>query len=237
MTPFYFKTKLLFFFLCGTFVFSQSTTDNGVFKAFDEIVGLENTTFFNGPEFKDEFLNAGGDSRYFNQKAFTDSAIEYNGQLYTNVPLEYDIFSDNVITRSNDYLSGFFVKLLPEHVIDFTIERHHFVKLEELDSNPDDNGFYEVAVNGKPFKLYIKHVRIKNERTVGYMVELSFTNENYYVVQNEGVHTIVNSIKDFKEFVPDRYKEVQKFRKDYKSIYKSDTDGFMIKLIEHLNGF
>lgn len=237
MTRFCFKIKYLFFLLCGACAFSQSAIDHKTYKAFDELVGLENTAFFNGPEFKDEFPNAGGDSRYFNLKAFTDSTVEYNGQSYINVPLEYDIFSDNLITRSNDYLSGFIIKLLPEFVSDFTIEGHHFVKLDNLDPKLDDKGFYEVAVNGEPFILYIKHVRSKKERTVGYTVEHSFTKENYYVVQNESVHTVVNSIKDFKEFLPGRYKEVQKFRKDYRSIYKSDVDGFMIKLIEHLNGF
>jgi len=237
MIRFYFKTQFLFFLLYGVFAFAQSTIDESAYKAFDEIIGLENTTFFNGAEFKDEFPNADGDSRYFNLYTFAYGSIEYGGQYYSKIPLEYDIFSDNVITSSNDYLSDFIVTLIPEYVTHFTIQGHRFVKLQAQNLSFDDNGFYEVAVNGTPFTLYIKHVRRKKERTAGYEVEHSFSNENHYVVQNEDVYTKVNSIKDFKEVVPGRYKEVQKFRKDYKSMYKSDTEGFMIKLVKHLNGF
>lgn len=234
---FYFKTQFLFFLLHGAFVFTQATIDDSTYEAFDELIGLENTTFFNGSEFKDEFPNASGDSRYFNLYAFTDGRIEYDGQSYSKVPLEYDIFSDNVITKSNDYLSDFIVTLIPEYVTDFTIKGHHFVKLQAPNLSFEGSGFHEVAVNGKPFALYIKHMRKKKERTTGYTVEHSFSNENHYVVENEDVYTKVNSIKDFKKVVPGRYKEVQKFRKDYRSTYKSDTEGFMIKLIKHLNGF
>lgn len=237
MTRFYFKIEFWVFFLHGAFVFSQSPNDNLINRTYDNLVGLENTAFLNGTEFKDEYQNANGDSRYFNLFEFAEGNIGYNGQLYSNVPLEYDIFSDNVITRSNDYLSNFLVKLIPEYISGFTIGGHDFVKLQAPNLNFDDNGFYEAALNGRLFKLYIKHVRKEKERTVDYKVQHSFSKENYYVVQNEGIYTRVNSIKDFKKIVPDLYKEVQKFRSDYKLLYKSDIDGFMTKLLEHLNGF
>ncbi|MCM4154027.1 hypothetical protein DHD05_20755 [Arenibacter sp. N53] len=229
---------LLFLFFKVVVLFSQSVTNNEIFKAYDDLVGLENAGFFNGPEFKDEYANSSGVSRYFNQNIFfTDSAIEYNGQLYVNIPLEYDIFSDNVITKSQDYLSNFIVRLIPEYISKFTLEGHNFVKLTDSKLDLVGNGFYEIASIGNQFKLYLKHIRKDKERTLALSVQHSFTNQNYYLLQYEGSHYIISSIKDFKRVVPYRYKEIQKFRKDYKFMYKDDNYNFMIKLIEYLNGY
>lgn len=236
MKNFYFGIHLFLslFLFDSTVSFSQSENENEIHKVYDDLVGIENTKFYNGPEFKDEFPNASGDSRYFNHYSFSDSNIEYGGQLYSNVPLEYDIFSDKVITRSNTYLSNFIVQLIPEYISNFTINDHDFVKL--TDYHMDDIGFYEVVSVGDSFKLYIKHIRKYKKRTVGFTVQHSFTNENYYLVHYNDTYHIINSIKDLKKVVPNRYKEVQKYRKDYKSLYKADINNFMIKLIEYLNG-
>mgnify|MGYP003654892661 FL=1 len=94
----------MFLFFKIVVLFSQSLTDNEIHKTYNDLVGLENTGFYNGPEFKDEYANSSGDSRYFNQSIFVDGTIEYDGQLFVNVALEYDIFSDNVITKSKDFL-------------------------------------------------------------------------------------------------------------------------------------
>lgn len=218
-------------------LFSQTISLNEIYKAYDSLIGLENAGFYNGPEFKDEYINSSGDSRYFNQNVFAQSAIEYKGQFYTNVLLEYDIFTDNVITRSDDYIGNFIVRLIPEYIFRFNLNGHNFVRLTDSDMDIGGNGFYEIVSVGNPFKLFIKHIRKKKERTLDLTVQNSFENHNYYLIQNKDSYFIINSINDFKKVVPDRYKEVQKFRKDYKSIFKVDMDGFMIKLIDYLQEY
>ena len=228
----------LYIIYCNSFaVFSQSTSADEIYTAYDDLVGLQNTDFYNGPEFIDEYPNAVGDSRYFNLFDFTGSSIEYDGQLYSDVPLEYDIFSDNVISKSNDHLGNFIVKLIPEYISNFTIDEHRFVKLTDPGFDFDGNGFYEVLASGDTFNLYVKHLRNRKELTTDFAVQQSFTNENYFLVQYDGTYHVINSIKDFKKIVPDRYKEIQKFRKDYKPIFKSDIESFMKKLVEYLNGY
>ena len=240
MNSFSCRTQLslfLFLFFKIVVLFSQSLTDNEIHKTYNDLVGLENTGFYNGPEFKDEYANSSGDSRYFNQSIFVDGTIEYDGQLFVNVPLEYDIFSDNVITKSKDYMGNFIVRLIPEFISKFTIDGHNFIKLYDSKLQLAGNGFYEIATAGNQFKLYLKHIRKVKERTVDFSVQYGFTSHNFYLVQCDGDYFIISSIKDFKRVVPVRYKEIQKFRKDYKLMYKSNNHGFMIKLIEYLNGY
>ena len=227
---------LCLFIFNSTILFSQSVTEIINHNVYDDLVGLENTGIYNGSEFKDEYPNALGVSRFFNQNSFLNGTIVYDGQLYTKVPLEYDILSDNVLTKSNDYLNNFIVQLIPEHISNFTINGHDFVKLRDSKLSLNDDGFYEIASLGNPFKLYIKHVRSEKERTIDLAVRHILSSENYYIVNHNGAYHTIHSIKDLKQVIPDRYKEIQKFRKDNRSIYRSDMNGFMIQLVEYLNG-
>jgi hypothetical protein len=240
MDKFNYRTHLVFFlFLISNSVvlFAQSLRNNEIHRAYDKLVGIENAGFYNGPEFKDEYTNSSGVSRYFNENVFAQNSIEYKGQLYTNVLLEYDIFSDNIITRSDDYLSNFIVRLIPEYISAFSLNGHDFVRLTDTKMDMEGNGFYEIASVGNLFQLYIKHIRKKKERTVDLTVQHSFASQNYFLLQYKGSYNIISSTKDFKKVIPDRYNEVQKFRRDYKTLHKADIDGFMIKLIEYLQGY
>jgi len=228
---------LLFLFFRVVFLFSQSLADSEIHKKYDELVGLESAGFYNGPEFKEDYATSSGVSRYFNQNTFDDGIVEYNGQLFAKVPLKYDIFSDNVITKSKDYLGNFIVRLIPEFISKFSIDGHDFVKLTDAKLELSGNGFYEILTVGNQFNLYLKHIRKDKERTVDLSVQHSFTNQNYYLVQYDGIFYPISSIKDFRKVVPVRYNEIQKFRKDYKFMYKANNYGFMIRLIEYLNGY
>lgn len=82
---------------------SQSIRDNAIHVVYDAIVGGENTGLYNGPEFKDQFLDSwDGSHIYLNTHTFMHSTLIYNDQLYTNVALKYDLFDDNVVIRSED---------------------------------------------------------------------------------------------------------------------------------------
>lgn len=216
---------------------SQSTRDNAIHVVYDAIVGGENTGLYNGPEFKDQFLDSwDGSHIYLNTHVFTHNTLIYNNQRYTNVPLKYDLFDDNVVIRSEDNLSIFQIKLVPENISSFTVHNRDFVKLTEPQLNIDGHGFFEIASIGNIVSLYIKHVKTKKKETINNILQYSLVEDNYYLLVYNGVYHIVRSIKGFKKVIPNRYKEIRKFRKEYKSIYKTDRDGFMIKLIKYLDG-
>lgn len=150
-------------FLClGLVSYAQSASvmDNIVHHVYDELVGSENTGLYNGPEFKDQFLDSWDDSHmYLDSSVFMNGTLVYNNQLYTGVPLKYDIYGDNVIIRSNDHLSSFQVELIAENISRFTVHNRDFTKLTGTGSELEGNGYFEVAILGKVASLYIKHVK------------------------------------------------------------------------------
>ena len=144
--PFHSVICCLYSSLLISFVsFSQSNSDFKALELYDTLIGQENTGLYNGLEFKAENIVGNEVSRYFNQNSFVNSTLKYKGQLYAKVPLEYDILTDNVLTRSYDQKSSFVVQLIPEYVTHFTIDGHRFVRLTDARIDFDGNGFYEVA--------------------------------------------------------------------------------------------
>ena len=225
----------LFFMLLNLVAFSQSRLPNKIYETYDEIVGLDNTGLYNGTEFTDLFLNTDGTYRYYNSYDYTRGSVTYNGQYYVNVLLKYDLLEDNLLTRSDDNLSIFNVKLIPEFVASFSIHNHNFVRLTDLDLNISGNGFFEVAYLGNDLELYIKHTKRKKDKALNSGVQYRFSTDNFYLLKRNGTYSFINSSKDLREILPEKNQEIRDFYKSYKALYKSNPDVFMAKLVQYLD--
>ncbi len=197
---------------------------------------MDNTGLYNGTEFNDPFLNTDGTYRYFNGFDYTKGFLEYNGQQYANVSLKYDLLEDNLLTRSNDNLSIFNVKLIPEFVNSFSIYNHNFVRLDNTNLNIAGNGFFEVGHLGNEISLYIKRAKRKKDKPLKTGVQYKFSENTSYVLKHNGVYNVVGKAKDVWEIIPEKEAQIREFSKTYKTISKSNPDSFMIKLIQYLDG-
>lgn len=226
----------LFFSLLDLVAFSQTKLPNDIYETYDKIVGLDNTGLYNGTEFTDLFLNTDGTYRYFNGYDYTPGTVAYNGQYYVNVLLKYDLLDDNLLTRSNDNLSIFNVKLIPEFVDSFSIYNRNFVRLTDIDLNISGNGFFEAAYLGNDLELYIKHTKKKKDKALNSGIQYRFSDDNFYIVKTNGKYSIVDSSKDLRELIPEKDKEIRDFYKSYRALNKSNPDVFMVKLLKYLDG-
>lgn len=226
------------FFICALFSltgFSQSNLQHKIYQSYDSMVGLYNTGLYNGTEFDDPFLNTNGTYRYFKNYDFTNGSINYKGQVYVNVPLKYDLLEDNIITYSNDNLSIFYIKLIPEFIDSFSIYGHSFIKLSDIKLGIAGNSFYEVAYLGNKLNLYIKHTKKKKDKALRSGVQYSFSQDDFYIIKHNGKYTTVNSSKEFRKLFPDKAKEIREFYKRFKTLSKSNPNVFMVKLVKFLD--
>ncbi|MDN3723669.1 hypothetical protein QRD02_04695 [Aequorivita sp. SDUM287046] len=224
----------LFFF--GTATFSQNKSHDKIYKTYDKIVGLENTGLFNGTEFTDLFLNTDGSYRYFNGFDYVMGSVTYQGQYYVDVLLKYDLLEDNLLTVSDDNLSIFNVKLIPEFVESFSVHNHNFVRLSTINLGFSGNGFYEIAYLGNTYKLYIKRTKKIKDNALKSGVQYSFSPNDSYILNKDGSHSVIKSERDLRKLLPENEDEINSFYKTYKVLYKSDPDAFMIKLVKFLDG-
>ncbi len=232
------KIKLTFSLLAfiGFGAFSQNNSQNIIYETYDKIVGLDNTGLFNGTEFTDIFLNTDGSYRYFNGFDYTKGSVKYNDQYYSNVFLKYDLLEDNLLTHSNDNLSIFNVKLIPELINSFSIYNRNFIRLENTNLGLSGNGFFEIGFLGKDIALYIKRTKKKKDKPLKNGVQYQFSEDNFYVLKTDGHYNIVGKAKDVWEILPEKEGQIREFSKSYKALSKSNPDSFMIKLIQYLDG-
>ncbi len=223
---------LLFTGYCAT---AQQDADSKFYEIFDNIVGIENTGLFNGTEFVDPYLKTDGTFRYFDQFNFTKGNITYSGQFYPNVLLKYDVLEDQVITRSDDNLSIFQVKLIPEKISNFSVYGHNFVRLS-LNETEEGNGFFEIGFNGEVYSLYVKHIKKMREKALNSGIEYSFKNDNFYLLKYENGYKKIGTIKDLRNALPKKNEQIRDFYKTYKTLYKANRDEFMIKIVKYLDG-
>ncbi len=234
-----FIKTLLTYSLCvfiGINAFSQSNSENKLYETYDRIVGLDNTGLFNGTEFTDMFLNTDGTYRYFNSYDYFKGSVTYNGQYYVNVFLKYDLLEDNLLTRSDDNLSIFNVKLIPEFVESFSIYNLDFVRLTDTNLALPGNGYFEAAHIGNDLDLYIKHTKKKTDKPLKSGIQYRFSETDFYVLKSNGNYTIIGSERELRKLLPEKEEEIRNFYKTYKTLYKTNPDSFMTKLVKYLDG-
>lgn len=218
-------------------VYAQSVSDQQVYQAYDALVSRENTGLFNGPQVIDTYQDSWDDSHVYLESAnYQYSTLVYNNQLYTEVPLRYDLLGDYITIRSDDHLSLFKIKVDPKKITSFSISNRNFIKLPDTGLDNIGSGFFEIAFAGKSLTLYIKHVKRIKRETIDRVLQQRFISDNHYVLRQDDTYHSIYSIKDFKEFSPDPYSEIRDFYKVNRSLYKTNLDAFMIQLVEFLDG-
>lgn len=240
------KLQLLDFkSIVGTFIFlsvcsimpvyGQSTANAEISQSFDALVGPENTGLYIGPQFKDEHRDAwDGSHIYLESPNYAAGTLIYKDQRYFDVPLKYDLLEDQVSIESPDYLPIFRVKLIREDVSSFSLHGRQFIHLRNQ-AMPQDAGFFEVALMGTNFSLYIKHRKRRKRETVDKVLQYRFITNNYYLLHFRDNFYTIFSHRDLKDVFPDQYADIRNFKRKHKSLAKNQPDEFMIKLATFLD--
>lgn len=224
-----------FIFLVVSFSYAQNTSKDKIHETYDNIVGLDNTGLYNGTEFTDLFLNTDGTFRYLKGFDYSKGSVFYKGEYYVNIFLKYDLLEDNLLTRSDDNLSVFNVKLIPEFVEWFTIYNRKFVRLTNTNLGLSGNGFFEEVYSGNQLILYIKHSKRKKDKALKSGIQYRFFDTNLYVLKRNNSYFKVNSVKDLRKAIPEKEDEIRQFHRSNRILYKSDPDSFMTRLIAYLD--
>lgn len=111
---------------------------------------------YNGKAYYTFGKKAEGSSLFADSTLVVGNVI-YNGYAHQNVPLNYDLYLEKVVSVTG----GKLFTLISEKVSEFTINNHRFINLDAstVKGNSFNSGFYDLIYNGS-FKILVK--RIKN---------------------------------------------------------------------------
>jgi hypothetical protein len=178
---------------------------------FDKTIGHENTELINGSEYFIPF-QATSTHPFFGSRELTSEQVLLDGQLYTNVPLLYDIYSDILVLRFRDKNGLFTLIHLDEKKVEsFTLYNHHFRKMDhpKYSESAKGNGYYDILYEGKKIMLVAKRTKARSAGTAKAEYEVD---EKYYLIrQNQWSHA--SGTGSFYEFIKDKKKQVLSFVK------------------------
>src|ERR1035437_5788577 len=214
---------LIFIVLTNIFAFNKtngqtlSSSEPSSFKNikayFKNEIG-ENVHLYSGKEYTGYERNIKGDP-FFVSSEMQNSDIFYNGTLYENVPLLFDIVRQEIVI--NRYNQNFRIKLLNEKIKYFTLSGHKFenIPVTEKDGNTG-YGIYDMAFDGKASLLVKRFKRIVNglkaEDQPRFVQEDEFfirNSNSFYAVDDRS--SLLLALNDKKELIK-TYIRKNKFR-------------------------
>ena len=135
-----------------------------------------------------------------------NSEIFYDGILYTNIPLLFDIVRQEIVI--NRYNKNVRISLFSEKVKYFTLAGHRFenITLAEGKDENISNGIYDIVFDNKTRVLVKRFKRIKNpikaEDPPAFVEEDAFYLQNgdrFYPVENRS--SLLSALSDKREYI------------------------------------
>ena len=175
-----------------------------------------------------------GDPFWLSSK-FNTGSVTYDGVLYENVSLLYDLVKQVVIVNQPIYYYN--VQLISEKVSSFSLLGHNFIRLEEdsAGKSPIRTGFYDVLYHGRINLLKRIDRKINEELTTSEGIIRTIDERiNYFIQQNSQFYT-VNSKGELLDILNNRKKELNQFIKKNKLNFRKDKENSLIKTIAYYN--
>jgi hypothetical protein len=183
----------------------------------------DNAQIYHGSEFIRNGQKANGFPFYQSDNMIVGS-VSYQGTIYTNQNIYYNIVSDEIIT--NNYPKNAFIVLAPEKVDSFTIENHVFVPLTASKSNRLENsGYYDRLWSGEP-GLYAR----RNKRLVvgSGSEETKYIQHDDYFIEIKNVFYAVDGKSSMLDILKDQEDGLKKYIRTNKLNFKKDLESSLV---------
>jgi hypothetical protein len=219
--PIYLFSAVLLF--CAFFVQNaraQTTVSDSSSQqnALNNAIALYNTgidiqaPIYTGPEYYFYDPHIKGNAYYMDINGFTKGSVYYDGTLYNNVSMLYDINTDQLVVLYPSRVSKFIA--IKERVKSFDFLGGHFINInaDTLAANGDvKSGYYRQLYNGRSEVLgkYSKSMQTTTSNTNGVENYFSFS-KDFYIKKNNVYHS-VGSKGSVLDLFKDKKKEVRKF--------------------------
>ncbi|MHB8206319.1 hypothetical protein [Mucilaginibacter sp.] len=188
----------------------QKTIYANIERDFYEKIGPQ-SRLYNGMQYSLYDPHIKGNAYYDNIDSLKKGSVFYDGYLYTNVNMMYDINKDEVVILIyNDFMM---ISLISEKVRDFDLHTQHFIYLKNdpANSNSLKAGFYDELYNGKIQVLSKKTKSIQDSTDyTGNIIPHFSPAKDYYLFKN-GKYYTVNSQGAFLDALNDQKKKIKQF--------------------------
>jgi hypothetical protein len=191
----------------------------------------DNAQIYHGSEYIRNGQKATG-FPYFESDNMLTGSVSYQGNIYTDLHLFYNLVSDDIIV--NNYAQNALITLSPGNVDSFTIGAHRFLQLTTDKTNglPKD-GFYEQLSDGDP----AMYVRREKRFVIGTgSEETKYIPYNNYLLKFNNVFYSVDSKKSLLDILKDQRDMLKKYIHTNKLDFKKNLESSLVRITIYYSG-
>ena len=225
---------ITFFCITGHCYSQQSPVDSAAVDYtahyFNESIG-HSSRLYNGPEYIYADPRFKGNAFFGDISSWRDGSVNYDGIIYQNVPMLYDIYRHVIVVRMYNNFSSF--SLLNERIADFDLNGHHFVNIHTSGSDnltgirPD---IYDQLYNGRSEILanYDKNIQTNTSSVTGIETYYLFKT-SYYLKKGDSYYSFGN-LGSMLSILKDKKKEITQYIKKSQIKFKDNPAEAIVKI-------
>ncbi|KUJ63439.1 hypothetical protein AR687_03960 [Flavobacteriaceae bacterium CRH] len=215
-------------------IHAQTIKEIEIYNWFDNTVGKENLDLNNGVLYTNPYRTTNDDNLFLNDR-FEKGNVSYNGQMYYDTSLKYDIYRDILILNPQGASELIGVSLSTEKVDSFTISNRNFIKIrkEKYTFPGFSTGYYETSLFNENFIFYIKHSKNIQKKIKEDGIYYSSKSNNDFYLDYEKKLYYINGKSDLIKLFPEKKKQINEFYFMNRGLAKSDLNQFMKNLMKY----
>ncbi len=219
---------LFFSLLCFNSAWSQADTSvfvpSYIVQQYVQSRG-NNLLFYNGIEYAHSYPHTTGHP-FFLTDTFQQSSLLYEGVLYQNVPLAYDLVSNAVVIKNKEQ---FLIELKNEKISWFVLEDHSFVSLPSSEQKSDElkPGIYEVSDYGT-VAVFIRREKVVKQAANPADLD-HFTQYDYYFIKKNNIFFSVKNNNALLTIFDDKKDELKAFLHQNHLNFKKNPEATLLK--------
>jgi hypothetical protein len=161
-------------------------------------------------------------------------AVLYDGVLYENVPLRYDMVNDVLLVK---YLKdNNTIQLIKDKVDYFSILAHEFINLNEENFTNGSAGFYELIYRDKKTTVLARRNKKLMLSSNPEDKSSAFMQYDQYFIYKDGKYGSVNSESELVDAFKDQSREIRKFIRNEKLKFKKNREQVIVNTATFYNG-
>ena len=182
---------------------------------------------FSGSEFI-SYTSFSGEHQFFKYTQPREASLVYENLKYQQVPLLYDIVSDDVVVgQSLANGETVYLKLDKNRVSSFNLDGHTFIHLRSTNGGLG-TGFYEQLYSGNSQVLAKRKKTYKKE-----VVTITFPADNFYYILKDGVYHPVKSKGSVLKIFRSHKKELTQYLKANNIVFFENRELAIARMAEH----
>lgn len=215
----------------------QSNQDYFRKQAVQNLIGLyyqsldAEAELYNAPVYERHIPSFTSGHPFFVSDSFSVGTIGYNGLVYENVSILYDIVRDELITRSPN---GFAIVPIKPRVDSFSFLGRQFIKLRNDTSDLATLSYYERLSNGNA-QLLAKRIKTVQTSSGTTSVEKRVDVQDRYYIYRAGVFETIKNRNGLLDALKDNRNALQQFIKQNKLRFKQSFEEDAVKLVAYYN--